>query len=406
MNRTIGIFSAALALFVTAFFVQARYFQAAEKVALPQPAPIEAPQEPAAPPPIVQLAILLDTSSSMDGLIDQARTRLWRVVNELAELKRAGRTPELRVALYEYGNDGLEAATGYLRQVQAFTTDLDDVSQGLFALTTNGGSEHCGQVIDAALKGLAWDPDPGTLKLIFIAGNEGFDQGPVDYQQALADARQRGVKVNTVHCGPEASGIAGHWRDGALLAGGRFHSIDQNQALTWIAAPQDEEIARLGAQINETTIAFGAHGSAGLANVAAQDLNALSTGRGANIQRAMTKGTKVYDNSKWDLVSAIQKKKAKIRQLDKQLLDARYAGLSDEELKVEVEKLQQRRDTLTARLGKLKKEREGWVASERQKQAQQEGQSFDDSLVDSIRNQAAAGGFEVEGSQVAAPGES
>ena len=33
---------------------------------------------------LVQVAILLDTSNSMDGLIEQAKTQLWRVVNELA----------------------------------------------------------------------------------------------------------------------------------------------------------------------------------------------------------------------------------------------------------------------------------------------------------------------------------
>lgn len=32
--------------------------------------------------PVIQLALLLDTSNSMDGLIDQARSRLWQIVNE------------------------------------------------------------------------------------------------------------------------------------------------------------------------------------------------------------------------------------------------------------------------------------------------------------------------------------
>ncbi|RPI65426.1 MAG: hypothetical protein EHM44_00590, partial [Ignavibacteriales bacterium] len=32
----------------------------------------------------IQLALLLDTSNSMDGLIDQAKSQLWKIVNELA----------------------------------------------------------------------------------------------------------------------------------------------------------------------------------------------------------------------------------------------------------------------------------------------------------------------------------
>ena len=33
---------------------------------------------------LIQMAILLDTSGSMDGLIEQAKAQLWKIVNELA----------------------------------------------------------------------------------------------------------------------------------------------------------------------------------------------------------------------------------------------------------------------------------------------------------------------------------
>jgi len=36
--------------------------------------------------PVVQIALLLDTSNSMDGLIHQAQTQLWKIVNEMARL--------------------------------------------------------------------------------------------------------------------------------------------------------------------------------------------------------------------------------------------------------------------------------------------------------------------------------
>ncbi|MEO7992108.1 MAG: hypothetical protein ABI663_21325, partial [Chryseolinea sp.] len=35
----------------------------------------------------IMLALLLDTSNSMDGLIDQAKSQLWRIVNEVAAAK-------------------------------------------------------------------------------------------------------------------------------------------------------------------------------------------------------------------------------------------------------------------------------------------------------------------------------
>ena len=35
----------------------------------------------------IQIALLLDTSNSMDGLIDQAKSQLWSVVNEFIRYK-------------------------------------------------------------------------------------------------------------------------------------------------------------------------------------------------------------------------------------------------------------------------------------------------------------------------------
>ena len=41
----------------------------------------------------------------------------------------------------------LESSDGFVRQVLAFNSDLDEISEKLFSLTTNGGKEYCGQVI-------------------------------------------------------------------------------------------------------------------------------------------------------------------------------------------------------------------------------------------------------------------
>src|SRR5688572_5676526 len=101
----------------------------------------------------IMLALLLDTSNSMDGLIDQAKSQLWKIVNELSAAKCSdGGKPNIKIALYEYGNDGLPSSEGYVRLVSPLTSDLDVISEKLFALTTNGGNEYCGYVINKSLK--------------------------------------------------------------------------------------------------------------------------------------------------------------------------------------------------------------------------------------------------------------
>ena len=64
---------------------------------------------------VVQIALLLDTSSSMNGLIDQARTYLWKIVNDMTLARQNGKLPDIRLALYEYGNDGLSSRDAWIR---------------------------------------------------------------------------------------------------------------------------------------------------------------------------------------------------------------------------------------------------------------------------------------------------
>ncbi len=141
--------------------------------------------------PAVDVAILLDTSNSMDGLIAQAKSQLWSIVQQFADAKKAGKTPNLRVSVFEYGNTNLPASEGYIRQVVQLTDDLDKVSEVLFALNTNGGDEYCGQVIEQAIKRLDWSGEPNSYKAIFIAGNEPFSQGSVNYKDSCKTGNRK-----------------------------------------------------------------------------------------------------------------------------------------------------------------------------------------------------------------------
>jgi hypothetical protein len=194
----------------------------------------------------IMLALLLDTSNSMDGLIDQAKSQLWKIVHEVAAAKGGdGTQPNIKIALYEYGNDGLSSEEGYIRQVSGLTEDLDVISEKLFSLRTNGGNEFCGQVIRTSLNQLAWSASNADLKMIFIAGNEPFTQGTLSYELACAEAKKKGVVVNTIYCGDFYDGITLNWKRGADLTGGTFMSIEQNSKTVYIPTPYDDQIAVL-----------------------------------------------------------------------------------------------------------------------------------------------------------------
>src|SRR5689334_24370091 len=86
--------------------------------------------------PKIQAAILLDVSNSMDGLINQAKAQLWNMVSVMGKAKCDGVTPQIEIALYEYGRTNNDVNKGYVKQISAFTSDLDKLSQNLFSLTT------------------------------------------------------------------------------------------------------------------------------------------------------------------------------------------------------------------------------------------------------------------------------
>jgi hypothetical protein len=336
--------------------------------------------------PLIQMAILLDTSGSMEGLIEQAKTQLWKIVNELALAKKDGQSPHLEVALYEYGKDTIPASEGYLRMIVPLSVDLDRISEELFKLKTNGGSEYCGKVIQSSVQELQWTKRNDFLKVIFIAGNEPFTQGGVDYRNACKDAITKGIIVNTIFCGNYQEGIRTHWKDGADLADGKYINIDQNQKIAHIEAPQDKEIAALGAKINKTYVAYGRKGYEKKKRQQEQDVNAASLGEAVMAQRSMAKASSQYNNATWDLVDAEKEGRVKVEELEAEQLPEEMKKMSKEERKQYLEKMKQEREQIQGKINRLRKERDRFVAEKRKKMA--DDHTLDAAMIHVVKEQA------------------
>lgn len=341
--------------------------------------------------PRIQIAILLDTSSSMDGLIAQTKEQLWQIVNTFTNATRDGQKPRLEIALYQYGNDSLSRENGFIQQLSPLTTNLDLISEKLFALRTNGGNEFCGQVIQKAIDQLSWSDSKKDLKLIYIAGNEPFNQGPVDFRKSVAKAIAKGVVVNTLHCGDEATGASTGWKEAAMLADGNFITIDQNRAVVRIDAPQDKELVRLNAALNKTYIGYGRGGADGAARQKAQDSNATALAPSAMASRIVSKGSGLYDNSGWDLVDA-KKTGAKVEEMAKDDLPAEMREMKPEERKAFVDGKEKERAQIVEQIKALSQERDAFVAAESKKRAAGSATSGS-ALIRSARAQAEKSAF-------------
>jgi len=348
---------------------------------------IETTREMLVKPPLIQMAILLDTSGSMSGLIDQAKTQLWAIVNEFATTTKYKNIPELQLALYEYGKSSIPAEQGYIRLIVPFTTDLDKVSEELFALKTNGGNEYCGMVINSAIEALTWSNSSDDFKVIFIAGNEPFTQGKVDYRKACKAAIEKGIVVNTIHCGSYDQGVSGHWKDGAVLADGKYLNIDHNRKAVHIEAPQDKEITRLGGELNKTYIAFGLAGKAGKERQTQQDSNAYSAAPGAMMKRAISKSSAYYRNSAWDLVDAVKEKTVKLEELKDEDLPKEMQQMSDQKKQEYLETKAQERKNIQQQINELNKLRKKYVAQEMTKRLDKGADTLEKVIIKTIREQ-------------------
>lgn len=343
----------------------------------------------------IKLALLLDTSNSMDGLIDQAKSQLWKIVNELAEAKADGVAPTVEIALYEYGNDGLSALSGYVRQVAPMTDDLDLISEKLFSLRTNGGSEYCGKVIKTSLEDLDWkDPEKENLKMIFIAGNEPFSQGPVNFRTACGLAKEKDVIINTIFCGDFNQGINISWKDGAELTDGEYMSIEQDKKTVYIETPYDQQINQLNTQLNNTYIYYGDQGARKKQSQIQQDNNAATYGASNKVDRAISKSKHVYKNESWDLVEAAEEDENVFEEVKSETLPAEMQSMSTEERKIYVLQKKEEREKIKGEINELSKLRSKHIESNLTKE-DKEG-SLDNVMLKAIKEKAKTKNFDFD----------
>ncbi len=344
----------------------------------------------------IKVALLLDTSNSMDGLIDQAKSQLWKIVGELARMKKGNETPSLQIALYEYGNDNLSIRNGYIRQISSFTSDMDLISEKLFAMTTNGGSEYCGHVIQTSLKQLEWGKKNNDLKVIYIAGNESFAQGNVPFLGAIGNAVEKGIVVNTIFCGPHEQGVNLRWQAAALQGKGEYMSIDQDKATVYIKTPYDKKIGDLNLQLNNTYIHYGQQGRRFKENQVMQDSNAGAYSQANVADRAVFKSSESYSNANWDVVDAYKKDKNIIKEKKKEL-PAEFQELSEEEVEEKIIEVTKERETIQLKIRELDKERRAFIENEKAKNiGNNAGGTLEESMLKSLRKTAKEKGFGVE----------
>jgi hypothetical protein len=345
-------------------------------------------------PKNIDLAICLDVSGSMQGLINSARARLWDVVNELAKIKPA---PNLRVALFSYGSARYPRETGWIRKDLDLTSDLDTLYEKLFALKIGGNVEYATRVCRDAVEELSWSEGKDALRIIFVCGNESASQDrEISLKQAAEKAKGKGILVNTIYCGNAQHRDAAGWIEFAALAGGRFASIDQERGTVAIAAPQDKQIVELGNQMNATYLAYGKSGADKARNQLAQDRNAYSAGEAVAASRVASKNSGLYRCEEWDLVDRMkQDPKFDVTKLAEADLPAAMRKLTPEQRVACVKDAAAKREALQKQIAELTRQRDAYVREQMKRQQGSAGRALDAALRETLRIQARERGITI-----------
>src|SRR5712675_3321474 len=150
--------------------------------------------------PRIEVCFVLDTTSSMSGLIEGAKQKIWSIANQFISAKP---TPELKFGLVAFRDRGDE----YVVRTHELSDDIDSVYAKLREFRAEGGGdmpESVNEGLDAAVREMKWSKDDRTLKIIFLVGDApphmDYANGP-KYPNTCREALRRGIIINTVQCG-------------------------------------------------------------------------------------------------------------------------------------------------------------------------------------------------------------
>jgi hypothetical protein len=351
---------------------------------------VSAPVEPQKARPVIEVAFVLDTTSSMTGLIEGAKQKVWSIASKIA---RGQPTPRLKVGLVAFRDVGDE----YVTRRFDLTENLDAVFNQLRGFRAEGGGdtpEHVGRGLGEAVKLLSWSQDKKTMKMIFLVGDAPPQRynDDWDYRVWAKRAIERGIVVNTVRCGG-ATDTEVAWKEIARLGDGSYASIEQGGGMLAVSTPYDAKLAELNSAIASKSVYTGgvaaraeAKGRARMvadmpAEAAADRLGFLSTaGIGSSGAGEPASAAPMAVAGSVDVTAA----PALVERAKDEELPDELRSMDKAQRKAHVEKLSKERRALEDKALSIAKERQAWI----DQNAAERDDSFDAKVMKDVKGRA------------------
>jgi hypothetical protein len=203
----------------------------------------------------IEVVFILDTTSSMSGLIQAAKEKIWSIATTMASADQA---PDIRMGLVAFRDRG----DTYVTRVLDLSQDLDSMYASLMDFKAQGGGdgpESVNQALYEAINHISWSEDDRVYKVAFLIG----DAPPhMDYNDdvkfpvTLEMAKRKGIVVNTIQSGQNHS-TAPVWKHIAQLGYGEYFQVENSGNAVAVVTPFDKKLSELAASLESTRLYYG-----------------------------------------------------------------------------------------------------------------------------------------------------
>ncbi len=338
----------------------------------------------------IEVVFILDTTSSMSGLIQAAKEKIWSIATTMAS---AEQTPDIKMGLVAFRDRG----DAYVTKVLDLSQDLDSMYAKLMDFNARGGGdgpESVNQALYDAVNRISWSKDENVYKVAFLIGDAPphMDYNDdVKFPASLERAKQKGIIVNTIQSGQSHS-TTPVWKNIAQLGDGEYFQVENSGNAVAVETPFDKKLSELAASLEKTRLYYGDEEAK-----ENQKKKILATSKlheelseAALARRATYNATASGKSNflgKGELVDAISSGRVELDDIDKDDLPASLQALAPEEQMEIINDQSRRRDEIKNDIKKLSESRSDYIRQEIKAQGGA-SESLDEKIFGAVKEQA------------------
>lgn len=342
----------------------------------------------------IEVVFVLDTTSSMSGLIEAAKEKIWSIASTMAS---AQQNPDIKMGLVAFRDRG----DAYVTKVLDLSGDLDSMYAELMDFNAQGGGdgpESVNQALDDAINRISWSQDDGVYKVTFLIGDAPPHMdyaNDVKFPVTLAQAKRKGIIVNTIQSGQD-NGTTPVWQTIAQLGYGEYFQVENSGNAVAVSTPFDKKLSDLAARLEDTRIFYG--------DDAQREIQAKKAQAGKKLRKEMSEPAlarrSVFNATasgeanllgSSELVDAISSGRIALDDIAEAEMPASLQAMSPAEQKSHIAKQDERRQSLKKEIKSLSQSRKRFI--EEQMTAEDAEASLDEKIYSAVKQQAKSKGL-------------